>query len=112
MGAAHTAERKALAKAIDRVALHGADDGHIVITLKSKSHYCYLECNNNTIRLISLAQTAGDLNRVETVIDRMHGELNPYWIGCHSATDTLGREWEHWLYAVIDDFGNLVEVPQ
>lgn len=33
------------------------------------------------------------------------------WVGNEGMNDQLGRSWERFFFAVIDDFGNLVEVP-
>lgn len=38
-----------------------------------------------------------------------HGTL---WFGEHCMLDPEGRRWERPFNAVVDDFGNLVEVPQ
>lgn len=34
------------------------------------------------------------------------------WLGFETQTDQHARKWERMYYAVVDDFGNLVEVPR
>lgn len=57
-------------------------------TKNANSRYCY--------RLYAPSAAAG----------RPH-----HWWGCEMAQDTMGREWNRSIRAVVDNFGNLVEVP-
>lgn len=44
---------------------------------------------------------------------RQHGSpYNTTWFGTDRLIDRFGRVWERRWRAVVDDFGNLVEVPQ
>lgn len=43
--------------------------------------------------------------------NRLHGTNYCTWYGTEVAVDEAGRQWTRSYDAVIDDFGNLVEVP-
>lgn len=42
---------------------------------------------------------------------RHHGNGSSRWTGEEQLRDALGRKWERRVHAVIDNFGDLVEVP-
>ena len=103
-------ERQALAQAIARVAQCGAEDGHIAITLGTRSQRCTVVAHNNAVWLYPPHDTIGEYTSVLS-IGRLHGHpLGKTWFGTESATDTQGREWERRFDAVVDDFGTLIEV--
>lgn len=113
MQPAAIAERLALNAAIDRAALAGAQAGQVAITLLSHQHPCRPMGSRADCNSVSLYPPA-DIGGVFTSamhINRRHGnELGKTWYGTQTATDSKGRVWERWFNAVVDDFGNLVEV--
>ncbi|MFG5780239.1 hypothetical protein ACFIQF_24580 [Comamonas sp. J-3] len=43
---------------------------------------------------------------------RHHADVcTPFWVLGESHTDVMGKQWRAQTYCVIDDFGNLKEVP-
>lgn len=42
---------------------------------------------------------------------RFHGDTTPFWTGYEKRLDASGRTWERHVNAVVDNFGDLVEVP-
>lgn len=47
----------------------------------------------------------------DTWFQRAHGQnWSAPWFGGIAMVDQLGRKWERKFYAVVDDFGDLVEV--
>lgn len=46
-----------------------------------------------------------------TRLARYHDFPTPGWVGNEKRLDSSGRVWERRVHAVIDNFGDLVEVP-
>ena len=68
----------------------------------------------------ALSHHGGDANHAYAYFDNYdtstrlahyHGDRTPGWSGHEKRLDSSGRVWERRIRAVIDNFGDLVEVP-
>lgn len=73
------------------LAPHGAPHHH---GATSNSAYAYFDNFETAIKLY-----------------RFHGDTTPFWTGYEKRLDASGRTWERHVNAVVDNFGDLVEVP-